>query len=425
MHNILMIGKGKTGHSVEQWAKAQNITITFFEDDKDDSLDFIKKIQFFDTLILSPSTKTDHPLLKAAKELNIKIRTDIDIFQEHIQNIPCLAITGTNGKSTTTALIGHVLNAINQQTYIGGNIGIPVLELLNKPAKAYVLELSSYQLEHNNTNHFYASALLNITPDHLEFHKSMEFYAKAKEKIFTQTQHAIICIDDDFTKKIYINQKSKTHTITVSTNEKADFWIKDHLYFMHHENIILKTSDVFLKGEHNFQNILVAFAMCSTLNLPLSNIAEHIKTFKGLEHRQEYVCLKDHILFINDSKATNAEATEKALLAYKDYDIYWILGGQPKTDDIASLHPLFKFIQKAYLIGDAASLFNVILNEHSIHYDISNTLENAVLNAFQDAKNHPSSKQKVVLLSPSCASFDQFKNFEERGNVFKDLVLKL
>ncbi|CAO5678755.1 MAG: UDP-N-acetylmuramoylalanine--D-glutamate ligase [Holosporales bacterium] len=418
MKNILMIGRGKTGVSIQQWGLKKNVSVTFFEDHKDDYTNFILTLKQYDALIVSPSTKSDHPLILAAKEINIDVLTDIDIFLSSLKNTLCIAITGTNGKSTTTALVGHVLQNIYKKVYIGGNIGIPVLDFVDEEADAFVLELSSYQLEHSQPFAFEAAALLNITPDHLDHHKTMAAYIAAKEKIFEKSKNGIICIDDAFTKNIYNTKKNKSSFYTVSTKEKADFWIKDNLYCMYQEQILLKTEGLFLKGEHNLQNILATFAMCHCLKIPLLDVAPHIKTFKGLYHRQEHVCVKDNILFINDSKATNADATEKALLAFKDFDIYWILGGRSKSDGIDPLEPYFNTIKKAYLIGEAANQFHNILAP-KVPTEILKTLDHAVLSAFEDAKKESSDNEKVILFSPACASFDQFKNFEERGDFFK------
>lgn len=419
MENILIIGRGKTGCSVGTWAHSKFITVSFFEDEKDSLEEKLSALNTYDALVLSPSVKEDHPLLIAAKLLKIPAFTDIDLFLKEIK-CPTIGITGTNGKSTTTALIGHILNNFYKNVFVGGNIGIPVLELIKKQANYFVLELSSYQLCLSNALPLDISVLLNITPDHLAYHGSLERYIKAKERIFENTKNAVISIDDDYTKSIY-KRLNIPSVITLSTKEKADFYLKDG-HFYHRDEFIMSLDGLYLKGEHNAQNILASMAVSYLLNIPFSDIVKSIKSFKGLSHRQECVTEIDRILFINDSKATNADAAEKALLAYQNFEIFWILGGLPKSDGITPLVTYYKNIKKAYTIGQAMDDFYNVLTSYNVDTKKSKTLDQAVIDAFCDAKKSETDKKKVILFSPACASQDQFQNFEERGAFFIQCV---
>ncbi|CAO5678012.1 MAG: UDP-N-acetylmuramoylalanine--D-glutamate ligase [Holosporales bacterium] len=411
MKNILIIGKGKTGLSVEKYLKKESVNIHFFEDHKNVSP--IDALYNIDSVVVSPSTPLNHPLYQAALERGIPIRSDFDYFFE--QDHCCIGITGTNGKSTTTALMGYVLKNIRDHVYVGGNIGVPVLDLEENKNGIYVLELSSYQCEHAHKLPLKAGILLNITPDHLDHHGSMENYVAAKAKIFHDAEYSFIGIDDTYTQDLYSANKSM---ITFSTKGPADFWIHgDHI--MHHDHVIMNLKECILKGTHNWQNILAVVACLLTLGYPQHEVCHWVKKFTGLEHRQEIVGIIDGILFVNDSKGTNADATENALKAYHDHDIYWIAGGVEKEGGISSLHSYIPSIKRIYLIGAAAENFKTFLQGFSTPFDMAGTLDVATHNAFYDAINDTGSRPKVVLFSPACASFDQFKNFEERGSAFK------
>ncbi|CAO4842551.1 MAG: UDP-N-acetylmuramoylalanine--D-glutamate ligase [Holosporales bacterium] len=414
MKNILIIGKGKTGLSVEKYLKKEPVSIHFFEDHK--NISPTDALYDIDTLVVSPSTPLSHPLYQAALARGIPIRSDFDFFFEH--DCCCIGITGTNGKSTTTALMGYVLKNIRNNVYVGGNIGVPVLDLEINQNGIYVLELSSYQCEHAHKLPLKAAILLNITPDHLDHHGSMKNYVAAKSKIFDNAEYSFIGIDDLYTQDLYNLYQANKSIITFSTKGPADFWIHDH-HIMHCDHVIMNLKECALKGEHNWQNILAVVACLLTLGYHQHDVCYWVKTFTGLEHRQEIVDIFDDVLFVNDSKGTNADATENALKAYLDHDIYWIAGGVEKEGGISSLHSYIPFIKRIYLIGAAAENFKAFLQNFSTPFCVAETLEVATHIAFHDALNDLGSKPKVVLFSPACASFDQFKNFEERGYAFK------
>lgn len=374
-------------------------------------------------VIQSPGISPLHPVSLTAQKNNIPIYTDIDLLQKRNPQAKYIGITGTNGKSTTTALIGHILKEAGLKVGVGGNIGIPALALESLDEKGwYVLELSSYQLELSHILFLDIAVWTNISPDHLERHKTIENYIKAKERIFTKAKWACIAIDDTFSKQVSDQLPVFHETITSEThNPSADIYV-DSEGLMHYKELTFNCHTLQnLKGRHNWQNVALAFAATNhILNSP-QNIWEYIRTFPGLPHRQQLVAQIESVEFINDSKATNANACEKSLKTYLGKNIFWILGGVAKTDGIDSLSPYFPHIEKAYLIGEAQDRFASTLKDY-IPYEKSFTLEKAVAQAYIDAKEK---KDSVVLLSPACASFDQFRDYEDRGETFINLVKKV
>ena len=365
--------------------------------------------------MLSPGIPFTHPaphkVVTLAQQHNVPIICDIELLYLAQPKAHFVGITGTNGKSTTTALIGHIIREAKIPCEVGGNIGISALELapLGKDG-IYVIETSSYQLDLLNKTHFNVALLLNVTPDHLDRHGDMDGYIKAKKRIFrnqTAEDFAVVGVDNVHTKKIAASKFTDAQIIPISAFGKVDELGLGVLSY--------------LPGAHNKENIAAAFAACSALNIPHEKIIAGIKSFKGLAHRMERVAEKNGVLFINDSKATNAEAAEKALLSYEK-PILWIAGGKAKEGGIDMLAPLFPRIEHAYLIGDAEENFANTLSANKVPYSRCGTLDKAVQQAYEKALTLP---KATVLLSPACASFDQFKNFEERGEIFGKLVKEL
>ncbi len=396
--------------------------------------DIIKSMQ---ALILSPGIAHNHPaphpVAKAAKDAGVKIIGDIELLYQQIPNANYIGITGTNGKSTTTALIGHILKDTGYITEIGGNLGFPVLDLAPLDQEgSYVLEMSSYQLELLATQKFNIALLLNITNDHLERHGGIDGYIAAKMNIFARQNKndtAIISIDDDRTSGICQALSHKpARVIAISTKHVMDggVYLKDNHII---DDLDDKCKDVFnmsfattLPGLHNAQNAIAAYTACRVIGLKPKDIIDAISDFKGLAHRQQIIAIIDNIAFVNDSKATNAEATTRALGCYKN--IYWIAGGIEKNSDYSNITPFFKNINHGFLIGksakDMAKNLNIKANEktiNSLDLTISGDLKTAINQAFAMAISD-GKKGSVILLSPACASFDQFKNFETRGDQF-------
>ncbi|MFT7088025.1 MAG: UDP-N-acetylmuramoylalanine--D-glutamate ligase [Rickettsiales bacterium] len=371
-----------------------------------------------------------HPIVLEAEKNHCPIVCDVEILFLFNQTANFIGITGTNGKSTTTALTGHIFDATNKPHTIGGNIGLAALSLprLNQGG-TYVIEASSYQLDLVQKTKFHISNLLNITPDHIDHHGGMENYISAKKRIFqnqTKEDFAIIGIDNKDSRKVFEDLKNdqnfKAKLIPISTKEIIEGGISiigDDLHNIDGEIFNLKNR--LLKGEHNSQNIAFAFANSFLSGIEPKQIIPAIENFQGLKHRMELVANIDGINFINDSKATNAESTENALKSFEN--IYWIVGGKSKDGGIEMLKPYFPKVKYAFLIGESMDEFVKTLDK-KVELVKCKDLEIAFKLAHQMALKD-SSPEKNILLSPSCASFDQWKSFEERGEFFCDLVKKI
>lgn len=392
-------------------------------------------------LILSPGVPLTHPapheIVVKAHGSNAEVIGDVELFAREIRpnanapgRAPVIAITGTNGKSTTTALVGHILNSCGFDAEIGGNIGKPVLGLAPPTARTiYVLEVSSYQIDLSPGLKPDVAVLSNITPDHIDRHGSLETYAAVKARLLQQAVGgiAVIGVDDAQTSAIYTKiSASGQQAVPVSIGKvlgRGIFALDGTLYDAQggRANRIVDLSTAsHLPGGHNWQNAALAYAATKTYARDTRAVASAIVDFPGLAHRIEDVGRIGLVRFVNDSKATNADAAQRALVCFQD--IFWIAGGRAKEGGIESLEKLFPRIRKAYLIGEAAKDFAKTL-DGKIAFEISGTLADAVASASADAARSP--VPPVVLLSPACASFDQFRDFEHRGDEFRALVAKL
>jgi UDP-N-acetylmuramoylalanine--D-glutamate ligase len=399
-------------------------------------------------LVLSPGVPLTHPrpheVVTHARNANVPVIGDVELFAREIRpdsdqpgKAPVIAITGTNGKSTTTALIGHILASAGFDAQVGGNIGKSVLELAPPSSgkrgaeTIYVLEMSSFQIDLTPGLKPDVALLSNLTPDHIDRHGSMENYAAIKQRLLRQVPkggQVIVGIDDTYGSSIYSGfAGSGVSAWPVSVGKvlgRGIFAVDGALYDAQNGRAtkVLDVRDVpRLPGTHNWQNMALAFAATKPFVKDIRAIAAAIASFPGLAHRMEDVGTIGQVRFINDSKATNADATAKALACYPD--IYWILGGKAKEGGIESLESYFPRIRKAYLIGDAAHAFSRTL-DGKVKYELSGTLDKAVTSAAADAQKSTAS-EPVVLLSPACASYDQFKDFEQRGDDFRAMVAKL
>jgi UDP-N-acetylmuramoylalanine--D-glutamate ligase len=386
--------------------------------------------------VLSPGVPLTHPRphwsVDLARAAGVEIIGDIELFvrerRAHAPDCPFIAITGTNGKSTTTALIAHILRTSGRDTQLGGNIGTALLTL--DPPKAeryYVVECSSYQIDLAPTLNPTAGILLNLTPDHLDRHGTMQHYADVKERLVAGSRTAIIGVDDSFSS--LIADRVERTGVKVSRISKRNvvadgFYAEETRIVAAHGGTVAAFADLAgidtLKGSHNAQNAAAAIAACLAAGVEADDIRAGLRSFPGLKHRMQPVGRRGQVAFVNDSKATNAEAAAPALSSYDR--IYWIAGGLPKEGGIASLAPLFPRIVKAYLIGEAAPAFAATLGEQ-VPYEISGTLERAVAHAAAEAA--ADERGSVVMLSPACASFDQYRNFEVRGDAFVNHVAAL
>jgi UDP-N-acetylmuramoylalanine--D-glutamate ligase len=391
-------------------------------------------------LVLSPGVPLTHPAphwsVGLARAAGVEVIGDVELFCRERRRLapssPFVAITGTNGKSTTTALIAHLLRSAGRSADLGGNIGTALLTLSPpRPGHAHVVECSSYQIDLAPSLDPRVGVLINVSEDHLDRHGTMANYAAIKERLVAGVQTegaAIIGVDDNWCQAAAdrIEQKGK-NVVRVSVRRP----LSDGIYveageIMHAaggtaQRIAQLGGIGSLRGLHNAQNAACAAGAALTLGLDAAAIQNGLRSFPGLAHRMEQVGRKGTVLFVNDSKATNAESAAQALACFSN--IYWIAGGKPKTGGITSLTGFFPRIRKAYLIGEAAPDFAKTL-DGKVAYDIVNTLDHAVTGAARDAEA-ASDKEPVVLLSPACASFDQYPNFEIRGTAFRDLVLAL
>jgi len=381
------------------------------------------------SLVLSPGVPLTHPaphdIVVKARHAGVEIIGDVELFAREVKGrAPVIAITGTNGKSTTTALTGHLLDESGFDAQIGGNIGTPVLELSPPAAKTvYVLEVSSYQIDLSPGLVPQVGVLSNITPDHLDRHGTLEAYASVKARLVEQAQSAVIGIDDAQTSAIFTRLSGAGKSalpVSVGKVLGRGVFVLDGVLYDSQGGRANRIADLkeaaHLPGTHNWQNAALACAATKPYAKDARAVASALMDFPGLAHRIEDVGRIGRVRFVNDSKATNADAAERALVCFED--IYWIAGGRAKEGGIESLARHFPRIRKAYLIGEAAKDFASTL-EGRVPYEISGTLENAVASASADAQ------AGVVLLSPACASFDQFRDFEHRGEAFRTAVSKL
>jgi len=361
----------------------------------------------FDSIVVTPGLPLNrHPIAQRAQEAGVEIIGDIELFARARPELPphkVVGITGTNGKSTTTALVHHILKTAGVPAEMGGNIGLPILAQDPLPeGGVYVLELSSYQIDLTQSLDCDVAVLLNITPDHLDRYDDFEAYAASKARLFAmQSPHRLAIVDYRAEADQEVLEEAEDPIIQfiddVDPGEQVN-WPA-------------------LQGPHNYQNAAAAVAACKELGLNQAAVVRGLETYPGLPHRMERVREKDGVLYVNDSKATNPTATAPALAAFPK--IRWICGGQAKTDNLAECAPYFGHVVKAYTIGEAGEMFASLLSPQMAVAECV-TLDEAVRAAASEAQ-----AGDTVLLSPACASFDQFRDFEARGDAFRALVGEL
>lgn len=391
----------------------------------------------FVALVLAPGVPLTHPepnwVVRKAQEAGVEIIGDIELFcRERRRNVPTapfVAVTGTNGKSTTTALIAHILAEAGRDVQLGGNIGTAILSLdPPRVGRYHVVECSSFQIDLAPSINPTIGVLLNVTADHLDRHGTIERYAAIKERVAVAAATAVIAVDDDWCQAIAdkLDQQGR-RPIRVSARRPlaSGVYADGTQLFVADDGAQTPFANLAgigaLRGVHNAQNAAAAVATARKLGLDQATIVAGLRSFPGLPHRMEEVGRRSRVLFINDSKATNADAAAKALASFQR--IYWISGGRAKEGGIAGLADYFPRIAKAYLIGEAAPAFAETLSG-KVPLEVSGTLAKAVASASRDA-SIDTAAESVVLLSPACASYDQFQNFERRGDAFRALVRSL
>ncbi|UYH51682.1 UDP-N-acetylmuramoyl-L-alanine--D-glutamate ligase [Candidatus Kirkpatrickella diaphorinae] len=429
---FLVVGLGRNGFAAVNALLGMGARVTAWDDRQDIDRSYTHPrltyaspttLKGFDALILSPGIPhhlpSPHPLAVLARREGVSILSDAEMLYRAVKSQGAKArfvsVTGTNGKSTTTALIAHILAHAGFKVAAGGNLGPAALALpLLDDRGVYVIEMSSYMLERLDSFHADAACLLNLTPDHMERHGDIHHYAAAKAHVFdhmTAADRLIVSIDDAECRDIYEKLRARgAHPRALSLHQPADL-----------TPALLDLSKAqSLPGAHNMQNALAACEICRFLGVTEEKILAGLNSFPGLPHRQEIVARIDGVTFINDSKATNAESAAKALQSYDR--VIWIAGGQAKEGGITSLSPLLNRVTKAFLIGEDASKLAGTLEANKVAWENCTTLERAVSQAFAAAK---ATRTDVILLSPACASFDQFAHFEARGTAFRELAQSL
>ena len=391
-------------------------------------------------LVISPGIPNrlprPHAMAEAARAAGRPIICDVELLARAESEARFVAVTGTNGKSTTTALIGHMLKSAGWKAEVGGNIGRGALDLAPLgEGGVYVLELSSYQLELFETFHANVAVWLNITPDHIERHGDMAGYVGAKEHIFDRQvlrDCAVIGIDDQFSAEVFrkLSRRRQEHDIAIVPlalkRAVAGGVSFEAGRLVDGDGFKVEFADVpTLPGDHNAQNAAAAWAVCRWLGVARDAASTGLRSYPGLPHRQERVAVVGDVIYVNDSKATNADATARALSSYRD--IYWILGGQAKEGGVAPLAPWFDRVRHAFLIGEATDLFAGQLQgrvPYSRCGDLKSALDAAHERAQGDARDRRG-RPAVVLLSPACASWDQWRSYEHRGDAFREMARAL
>ena len=371
-----------------------------------------------DLIVLSPGVALSHPAISEAVAEGIEIVGDVELFCREAQ-APIVAITGSNGKSTVTSLVGEMSRAAGWQTAVGGNIGLPALSLLNPHVQLYVLELSSFQLETTHSLQASAATILNVTEDHMDrYPLGFQQYRAAKLRIYEQAKHCIVNVDDAMTMPVRgVDRRCISFGVTFGdyhlNHQQGQTWLRAK------GEKVLNSDEMHLTGQHNLTNALAALALAEAVGVPRASCLKALTTFTGLPHRYQLVHRNAGVEWINDSKATNVGSTEAALKGLHCHGTLWLLlGGDGKSADFS---PLERLIQgnniKVYCFGRDAELLYALRPEISVRVD---TLEDAM-----HAISQQVSKGDVVLLSPACASLDQFKNYEQRGERFAALAKEL
>ena len=436
--SFAILGIGATGFSVAKFLERQNTPFVFADTRSvppllQEAKKAYPKVPYFlanfdefffdsiEIMAVSPGTPLDTPVLEMAKAKGIKLIGDVTIFFEHAQ-APVVAITGTNGKSTVTTLVGEMAKRSGRQVRIGGNIGTPMLDLLDKTIELYVIELSSFQLELAEDCKGAVCAILNLTPDHLDRYENFQHYCIAKQRIFMGAGKAVVNRQDEKTFPSLPRNIAIT-SFGVDEPEADDFGLCNafgELWLSRSGRRLMQARDLALKGRHNIQNALAGLALGACVGLPEESMIGTLKEFRGLPHRCERVECIDRVLYIDDSKATNGGAVCAAISGFSERfkrNIILIAGGQSKHDDFNELrNPVRNSVKHCILLGEAAFELSRILDD-LVPVRCLDTIEECVALAHAVAK-----PGDVVLLSPACASFDMFSNFVDRGAQFQRAV---
>jgi UDP-N-acetylmuramoylalanine--D-glutamate ligase len=440
---VLVVGLGKSGVASALFLKAHGALVTVSDTKSGDELrneiptlldhgitvetggHGERTFRGQDLIVVSPGVPVDSPPLLQARALGESVIGEIELAAQFLPG-PIVAITGSNGKTTTTTLSGEILTAGGLPALVGGNIGTPAISLVEraKPNTVIVLEVSSFQLETIQTFHPKIAVVLNVTPDHLDRHRTLEIYVDAKARIFENqsgADFAVLNADDPICVAMAGRTRAQVFWFSRQKEVKQGAWVREgNILFRDaaERREMLLISEIALKGAHNLENVLAAVCVGALMGCPPQKIRQAVSDFKAVEHRLEYVATIRGVDYYNDSKATNVDATVKALESFPG-NIYLIVGGKDKGSNYAVLNDLLQQrVKRVYTIGAAAAkIESQIKGVEVVHAE---TLENALRKA-----NAVAQQGDVVLLAPACASFDQFKNYEQRGQAFKQIVRSL
>jgi UDP-N-acetylmuramoylalanine--D-glutamate ligase len=443
---VLVVGLGKSGVASALFLKAHGARVTVSDTKSGDDLrneipalldhgitvetggHGERTFREQDLIVVSPGVPVDNPLLQQARSLGGAVIGEIELAARFLPGT-IVAITGSNGKTTTTTLTGEILSAGGLPTLVGGNIGTPAISLAEraKPDTVTVLEISSFQLETIQTFRPKVAVVLNITPDHLDRHKTFKTYTDAKARIFENQQpddFAVLNEDDATCIGLAARTRAKVFWFSRQKEVKQGAWVCDGNILFHDgtkQQEIMQVSEIPLKGTHNLENVLASVCVGVPMGCAPEKIRQAVRDFKAVEHRLEFVATIRGVDYYNDSKATNVDATIKAIESFPA-NIHLILGGKDKGSDYSVLNDLLRQrVKRVYTIGAAAEkIESQIAKDGGLEVVRAETLENALRKA-----NAVAEAGDVVLLAPACASFDQFKNYEERGRVFKEIVSRL
>lgn len=431
---LIIVGLGATGYSAAQFLQATPIKFAIIDSRRNPPLIDTLREQMPDVpvfcggfdqsalevathMMISPGVSLNETAIHKAMLAGVVVMSDIDLFACATDK-PVIAITGSNGKSTVTSMLGDMGNACGVKTAIGGNLGTPALDLLAQDADLYVLELSSFQLERTSTLKAVAATVLNVSPDHLDRHADIAEYAHEKQRIFSGEGVMVLNADDPL---VMAMRQTGRSCLTFSTTETADFYVQkaETSYLMHGNEVMMPTSELRLEGTHNMANALAALALGGVVGLDVQKMCAALKKFKGLAHRMQRVGNVAGVSWVNDSKATNIGACVAALNGY-DHKVVLIAGGDAKGADMTELAPVVREKAKAVIVmGKDAELIESVLKDIvPVHYAVN--MKEAVNIAAKVAV-----AGDTVLLSPACASLDQYKSYADRGNKFAEAVQEL
>ncbi len=432
-YDAVIVGLGKTGLSCFRYLSNQglNVAITDSREEPPELLELKAEFESAsvylgqineqvllasDQIILSPGVSLDNKSIKLSIENNIPVFGDIELFCQKAQ-APIIAVSGSNGKSTVTTIVAEMTRLAGLKTYVGGNIGIPALDLLSDSTPdLYVLELSSFQLETTYSLNAHASVLLNVSPDHMDRYSSLKDYVNTKKRIYSGQGLMVLNKDEEYIHSI-IDSKRDTIYFSLGAPEGENFGLINHnneVWLSQGNEKIINKNQLKIKGEHNISNALAAMALAGAVNVPTNIMADVLKNFTGLEHRCQLVREIDNVSWYNDSKATNVGACIASITGLCELgNIILIAGGDSKGADLSGLNPIVKkYIKRVFLFGiDANKLADVMGSD--VDKEFVNNMNEAVKGASKIAD-----PDDIVLLAPACSSLDMYKNYQQRGDAF-------